>query len=148
MTTFTHPLKVKALNRDGMTTQVVIQQQATVTNLTSGASSIRIPARAQIFDMSMIVNVSGSGNSQGVACRIGTSTDAVFFGQLIGSVQSTIYRAGVARNLATVSAANWKIGANDVQLHLDVSGVTTAAGAVDNFEGVFTVYYIVNENNP
>ena len=148
MTTFTQPLKVKAKDRDGLTTQVVIQQQTTVTNLTSGASSIRIPARAQIFDMSLIVNVSGSGNSQGIACRIGTSTDATFFGQLVGTVQSIIYRAGVAHNVASVSARNWKIGANDVQLHLDVSGVSTAAGAVDNFEGIFTVYYIVNENRP
>lgn len=148
MTTFTHPLKVRGANRDGVTTQVVIQQQTTVTNLTSGASSIRIPAKAQIFDMSLIVNVSGSGNSQGVACRIGTSTDATFFGQLVGTVQSIIYRPGVSPNVTNCSVRSWKIGANDVQLHLDVSGVSTAAGAVDNFEGILTVYYIVNESFP
>lgn len=144
MTTFTSPLYVKGYNRDTVTAQLPIQQQTTVTNLTSGASSIRIPARAWISDMTLLCRVSGSGNSQGVACRIGTSGDATFFGQLIASTQSRIERAGVGRNLATVSAANFHIGANDVQLHLDVSGVTTAAGAVDNFEGIFTVTYMID----
>lgn len=126
----------------GAQARMALTQVGTVTNQTSGPSTFRIPAGSQICDMWLLCTVSGSGNSQGVAVRIGTSSDATKFGQINASVQSRMFRPGIAPNATNMSAAAWRIGASDVQLHIDVTGVSTAAGAVDNFEAILTVQYV------
>ena len=126
----------------GAQAQMALNAVLTCTNLTSGPSTIRLPANSQICDIWLLCTVSGSGNSQGVNVNIGTSADATHYGFLKASAQSRIYRSPDAPNATAVSAAAWRIGASNVQLHIDVTGATTAAGAVDNFEAILSVQYV------
>lgn len=144
MTTFSGPVKTKEYFGESTIGQLLCSQTVTLAGNTSGASSIRLPARAQVTDMNLVVTVSGSGNTEGLACRIGTSADVDFFGTIVASVIG-IYRAGVARNLSTASGASWKVGANNTQLHIDVTGQATTTMGTDSFEGIFTIFYTRND---
>lgn len=126
-----------AANTEG---HLLLSQAATVVGNTSGASSIRLPAAAQIADWWLVVHSSASANSQGLNVRIGTSGDATYFGTLKASAKN-IYRAGIAPNATSVSAANSKIGATAVQLHVDVTAATSVADTID-FEAVLFVTYV------
>ena len=159
MSNFTTPIQAHSLDSDttvlsindtgsilagpaGAVGQVAMVAVLTCTNLTSGPSSIRLPANSLVTDMWLLCTVSGSGNSQGVSVKVGTSGDATKYGQVDATAQSRIYRSPVAPNATTASVAAWKIGSSNVQLHIDVTGKTTAAGAVDNFEAILSVQYV------
>ena len=118
-----------------------VTQAVTLAGNSSGASNIRIPANSQITDVWMLVTATASGNTQGLIVRIGTSTDATFFGSLKGSARN-IYRAPNVPNATGASVAAYRIGASNVQIHLDVTAATTAAGETDLFEAILCVEYV------
>lgn len=119
--------------------QALLAQAVTVASNTSGASNIRLPSKAVISQIRLIVMATASANTQGVNVRVGTSGDATQFASIKGSA-ANIYLCGVAPNVAAASVAAWKIGASNVQVHIDVSAAASA-GQVDNFEGILEISY-------
>lgn len=164
MTTFAAPLHVKPWQSDSTvasvnlsgraffkgiveagpasntTGQLVIGQSVSLAN-NSGASGIRLPANATITDITVLVTTSASNTTTGQVIQIGTSADDIRFGQMTVSA-TRLYRAGVAPNLTSLSAAAWRIGSTPVQLHIDITAAAGSAGDVTTLDGLLTVFYV------
>lgn len=117
----------------------LLVQATTIVSNTSGASNIRLPANAVISQIQLTVFATASANTQGINVQVGTSGDGTKYATIKGSA-TNIYFCGAAPNVAAASAAAWKVGATNVQVHLNVTAAASA-GQVDNFEGIITVHY-------
>lgn len=122
---------------------MMMSQTVTVLSSGSGPLGIRLPAGAQIAQMYVLVRSSGSANSQGVTVKVGTSADFSQYAVIKTTVQG-IYLCGAAPNLTGGSVANWwTVGANNVQLHHDVTANASGAQAqADKFDAILQVMYI------
>ena len=136
---------VGASGRAGRT---VVSEQTTVLSSASGASGfgstrvIRIPASSAIVDMQVQVITSASGNVGGMLVRVGTSANFNAFASLLCSAQGGTYRVGGAGNITAACAANCQnVGANDTQLHIDVTAQTSTT-QTDLFNAILTVQWI------
>ena len=128
--------------------RVVVSEQTTVLSSASGASGfgstrvIRIPASSAIVDMTVQVLTSASGNAGGMLVRVGTSANFNAFANILCSAQGSTYRIGGAGNVAAACAANWQnVGANDTQLHIDVTAQTSTT-QTDLFAALLTVQWM------
>jgi hypothetical protein len=142
--TFQGPVKTGVSTGAPATTTlgtVVATQVATVSNITSGASGIVIPANSKITDWQAEVLVSASGNAGGMLVRIGNGDDATRFGQINCSAKGT-YRNGVAPNVSTASAAAWNsVGASAARIYIDVTAQTSAT-QTEAFSAIVSISYM------
>lgn len=122
---------------------MVMSQTVTVLSSGSGALGIRLPALSQITQMYVHVRSSGSANSQGVTVKVGTSGDFSQFAAIKTTAQG-IYMCGAAPNLLGASSANWwTVGANNVQIHHDVTANTSGGqGQADKFDAILQINYV------
>ena len=132
----------------GQRGRVVVAEQTTVLSSASGPSGfsstrvVRIPASSAIVDMMVQVLTSASGNAGGMRVRVGTSANFNAFADILCSAQGQTYRIGGAGNIAAACAANWQnVGANAVQLHIDVTAQTSTT-QTDLFNALLTVNWM------
>lgn len=146
-TTFRGPVRVGLDTGIPSTTTIgrlVAEQACTVTSTTSGAQNLVLPSGSRISDMFVDLWTAASTNTQGVNVRVGNSGQVDAYATIKTSAASSRYRLGDLMNVAAASAkALHNIGTADVQIYVDVTGVTTAV--TTDYEGLLVVQYIPGE---
>lgn len=146
-TTFRGPVRVGIDTGVASTTTIgrlVAEQATTVNATTSGAQNVVIPANSRISDIYVDLWAAAATNTQGVNIRVGNSGQADAYATLKTSAASSRYRLGDLLNVAAASAkALHNVGTSDVQLYVDVTGVTTAV--TTGYEGLLVIQYIPGE---